>query len=244
MELFRGVFADHATGVEHNIPVGQIGDPCEPMLGDHDGDAVAFEPLDHVAQPFHGLRVQIARRLVEHEHPRVEHRGRHDRQLLLLTAGTVDNVAVVQMFDVERTQPFANATADLAGLHACVLAGEREFVSRVRMEILCFRILEHRPHFGRIVLHRRHAGVESTHAGLTVQTPPEILGREPVKQSGHRGLATPAAPDEHHDLARTCLQRHMVDRMHSAFHTVSGFIRRIPERATIQRTSSPVHTPP
>ena len=47
-----------------------------------------------------GLRVQIARRSSSTSTPGVEHRGRHDRQLLLLTAGTVDNVAVVQMFDV------------------------------------------------------------------------------------------------------------------------------------------------
>ena len=220
-----------ATTVEQHHRVGD-GDRAGPM-GDHDRRATVHHGLHRVADLVFLRRVDGARRVVEHEDPRVGHDRPGDRDPLALPARQrVPAFADQRVVSLRQLHhEVVGAGQSRRGFDAPAVGGrigERDVGGDRVVEQQ--RVLEHHPDSAPHVVHRDVAHVDA------VDLDGALLGVvEAQEQPGDRGLPRARLADERGGLAGCQLQGEVIE--HRPARVVTGGVaeRHVAERDRAER---------
>ena len=131
-----------ASAVDEDGAVGERRGALEPVLGEHHGGAeVVVEPHERGEHVVGALRVELRRRLVEHQRLRPGGERTGDHAALPLAARERRRVAVAQVGDAERVEHLLDAPAHRLLGEAEVLEHEGEVALHVVDDELRLRVL-------------------------------------------------------------------------------------------------------
>ena len=151
-------------------------------------DRVALEQVEH------GNRrrgVKLSRRLVEHEHARLQREHRRDRDLLLLTTGKLGDAPVAQVGDAHSGERLVDPRGNLSLRHAEVLQAVEHLVFDHRRHHLRVDVLAHASDQAAYVRERRFARIDPVDADAAVEIAWVAVRDDAVDRVGERRL--PAA---------------------------------------------------
>ena len=151
-------------------------------------DRVALEQVEHGNR---GCRVELCRRLVEHEHARLQGEHRRDRNLLFLTARQLGDAPVAQVSDAHSGERLVDPRGNLGLRHAEVLQAVEHLVFDHRRHHLRVDVLAHASDQAAYVRERRLARVEPVDADAAVEITRVAVRDDAVDCIGERRL--PAA---------------------------------------------------
>ena len=182
-------------------PVGELGDPLEPVLGEDDGHPeVVDEPGDGGEHLLGRSGVEGRGGLVEHEDPRVRGEHRPDRHPLLLTPGELEQRLGPQVGEPEQVERLLHPLAHHLRRHGQLLHAVGELLlHRVRHEPRQ-RVLSDDAHDVRELARRVVRGVATVDDHSTGERAAGEVRDEPVDGPEEARLATAGAPDHQAQL--------------------------------------------
>ena len=191
-----------AVMIEHDDAVGDARGGVEVVLDQHDRAVTRRdEVLEGGVDLFDTLRVEVRRRLVEHEQGGTHRKGARDREALPATAGQSIGVLVTALPQPHAAQGVLAAREDLVHRHPEVLRGERDLVEECPGHELGIGVLKDHSDVRR---EDGDGGLLRVEAGDLHRAGERCGNRvrnEPVEGEGQRGLARAARPQEEDDLA-------------------------------------------
>ena len=135
---------DHGPGVEHEDPVGVLGDGLDVVRRhDHGQPVLAAQPADDLEHRGAARRVEVRGRLVHHQHRRSHRHRAGDREALLLAAGQRHRVPCLQADEAHGRQRLADPCRHLRARQREVLEAQRHLVGHRRLAQLGLRVVEH-----------------------------------------------------------------------------------------------------
>ena len=127
--LGRRPLKANAPAIDDQQHVGEFRQQRDLLLHHHDRGAVfariAGQKLEHRQRR---RRVELGRRLVKHQHARLQRDDRSHRHLLLLPAGKLVDAAMAQIGDAHRLKRLSHAALDLVLRHAEILQPVEDLV--------------------------------------------------------------------------------------------------------------------
>ena len=202
-----GALLDELAAIEGEDTVG-VAERGEPV-GDRDRRPPADQNGERLLDALLRLGVDVARRLVEHEHPRIVEQRPRDREPLLLAAGQTGPVLAQEGLVGQRLA--AEKVVGAGRLRGCKALFDRRLRPAVG-EVLPDRspkekrFLEDDAEFLTQVVHRQVAEIDAIDRDA-----PLLHVVKPRQQADERGLAGAAPPHDPHHLSRPHLERHVAE---------------------------------
>ena len=201
------------TGVEHDDPVGEASQGLDVMLGDDDRHpCVPIEPVgdgEHVGRP--GW-IQVRRRLVHDQHPRLHREHGGDRHSLLLATRQGQRRALLEPDEPDRRQRAIDAARHLVGRHRQTFEAERDLVGDGRLAQLELGIVEHDADGPRHLPDRCRRRILARHDDRALDVRREQLRDDPVEGQGQGRLAGPVQADDADRLSSPDAKVHAAER--------------------------------
>ena len=201
----------HATLLEVHVPVGDTGEPGEPMLSHEDRAPLGLGMPDEARHVRDGGEVEVARRLVQKQDRGVHGPDARAGHLLTLATREPKDVATCKRRQTKLLEGLAHARADVLLLPSGTLQREGHLAGGVHVEELGARVLEERAHplgdlpTGKVV----HVPAIERYAAVLVSG--KEAGRKPIGQAQKGRFSTPRASAEHDQLAGGHRQRRVPD---------------------------------
>ena len=151
-------------------------------------DRVALEQVEHGNRR---RRVKLCRRLVEHEHARLQGEHRRDRDLLFLAARKLGDAPVAQLGDAHCRKRLVDPRGNLGLRHAEVLQAVEHLVFDHRRHHLRVDVLADASDQAAYVRERRFARIDPVNANAAVKIARVAVRNDAVDRVGERRL--PAA---------------------------------------------------
>jgi len=193
---------DQASPLDDPDPVADALDELELVAREHHGHVGRRALVQHLAHGIDRLRVEAGERLVEHEHQRVEHKGRGQLHALLVAVAQALDVVPRAILQAEPVQPARRGGGRGVWRSAVQLREVRQLLARAHLRVEP-ALLRH---------------VADAPPGLEVDrsAAPEHLaavGDEHPEDDPHRGgLARAVAAHESEHLARANVEAEAVHR--------------------------------
>ena len=199
--------------VDEHGAVGERRGALEPVLGEHDGGAeVVVEPHERGEHVVGALRVELRRRLVEHERLRAGGERAGDHAALPLAARERRRVAVAQVRDAERVEHLLDPPAHRLLGEAEVLEHEREVALDVVDDELRLRVLgDEADDVGELARMVR-SGRAAEHHDVAAEPAAARVRHEPVRRAQQRALARARRADHEQELAGRDLEVDVAER--------------------------------
>ena len=200
--LPRRTVDDPALAIERPHPVGDADHPLQPVLGEHDRQTeVVVEPVQRGDHVLGAPRIELAGRLVEDQHPRLQRQSGGDRDPLPLAAGEGAEIATAQRGDAEQVEHLLDPLAHRHRRDAELLHPEGQLVLDDRRDELRLRLLEDEPDLGAQDPRAVAARVETAHRHTAAEAAAGEVRHQPVQAAQHGRLAAAGRPGQHDEVA-------------------------------------------
>ena len=238
----RWAVGEDGPGVHRDDPVGDVEQPLGAVLGDHDRDPV---PVPQVKQGgdqlVGGDRIELARRLVEQQHPRPHREHGCDRHPLAFAARERAGGALGEVAGAGHAQRVAGPRVDLGRLDAQVLDAERGLGQDAARHDLGLRVLEDEARVAGELAGQVAAGVEAGDPHAAVELTAVEAGDEPERGPKQRRLAASRLAHEQHELALVHDQVNRVERRPAAADVpVAHALERQGRQRATQANAAPI----
>jgi hypothetical protein len=188
--------------VQQRQPRSVWNDLVQVLVDDHDSDArLAVEPGDGVEHFFLAQRVELGRRVVEHQQLRPKSQGGGDGLALLLPARESPGRAFGMLSQAHHVECPTGALDDLGRRQAQVLQPELHVFLDGEPDDLRLGALQHDADLAGQVGQVGLARVEAAHLHRAFEHPAERVRHEPVHHVAQRALARAGATGQGQELA-------------------------------------------
>src|SRR5918997_2560188 len=211
-DLARRAVSSDLSVAQYHDPVG-IQRLLGLMLDDDERDVIAIlELLGDLEYPELPDRVEVRRRLVQAQYPRLYRQDRRDGEPLLLPARERRRLASLEPLEPHPPKHPPPPPGHLLPLHPEVLGPERHLQSDVSGEELRLEVLEDQPHLPGELSDLPLARRAPPDPYLPLHPAPEEVGYQAVQRDAKRALPRPRRPHHDHELALGHLKVHPVER--------------------------------
>ena len=195
-----------AVHEEHAVTTGER--PRRPLFRDEHG---ARQVLDQVEERLRRFGIELRRRLVEQQEPRVQRERGRERHALQLAPRQLRGQASPELLGADERERLVDPRPDLARGHARVLEPERDLVQHLGHHDLVLRVLEH-GRDGPSELCRAHlARVDPADDDAPREDTAVEVRHEPRERTKQRRLPRSRRAEQRNVLALFDLQRHAVE---------------------------------
>ena len=193
----KGTHGAHLSSLHDEHAVGHAFKPVQPVIHHQYGHAAFLERAEPARKLGRGLRIEVGRRLVEHESARLMRENGRKSHLLLLALGKLMDGMMQQIRQSEgdRLLPRDGGRQALPFMH------EGQFILHAESEKLLFRILKERARHAGDRSGRHGFGIFAAHKHPALQRAPEVARTKAVGETHEGRLSAAALPGNKHQLA-------------------------------------------
>ena len=189
----------------------------DPVLHDDDGHGPGpAERRQAGGERARGRRVEVGRRLVEHQDPGPRRQRAGEREPLLLAAGQLRRPRPLQPSKADLVERLGHAGQHRLAGPAAALEPERDVVLDAFHHQLALGVLEHEPDPRRHLRTRRRRRVEPIDRQPPLEVARELARHQSRDGQRERALARPRRPDDQQALAGLDLERDVGERLDRA----------------------------
>ncbi len=172
------------------------------MLGDQDRLALALPPRDVAAQGVDAPHIQVARRLVQHQHIGTAGLGGRAAHALRLSARKLKDPPPQKSFYVKIGRRPLHGPANHTRLASQILANKGQLTAYLGIEHLRLGVLEHARHAPGDLVHVHLAQRDAVQAHFSVHAAALVVRHQAVCHLERRRLSAARTAAQQDDLAR------------------------------------------